>query len=284
MLLQKVNGRVRLRFVPGAKGTRLAACEQQPPLRVIRSFPMKDGGALVHLHNVSGGVLAGDRLELSVEIERDGVAQLTSTGATRLYRRKKGAAVAVQSTSIKVGENAILEYLPDQLIPYSGSCYHQRTRIDLAEGAGLFWWESVAPGRDARGEVFLYELLEIHTDIVSNGKPIAIERMRLEPVRRPLSSIVRLGPYRYLSTFFVCKVGVEPARWTMLEAELGEIARGLSLSGRLLCGVSALRTHGLVVRALSVGGPEMGAGLITLWKASKRFLYSTEAVLPRKVY
>src|ERR1700683_3460772 len=35
---------------------------QTPPLRVIRAFPAEDRSALVHMHNVSGGVLGGDKL------------------------------------------------------------------------------------------------------------------------------------------------------------------------------------------------------------------------------
>ena len=34
----------------------------------IRAFPQANGGALVHLHNVSGGVLAGDRLLLQIAV------------------------------------------------------------------------------------------------------------------------------------------------------------------------------------------------------------------------
>jgi urease accessory protein len=44
--------------------TVLAASRQEPPLKVVRAFELEDGAALVHLHNVSGGLLGGDRLEL----------------------------------------------------------------------------------------------------------------------------------------------------------------------------------------------------------------------------
>ncbi len=41
---------------------------QEPPWRVIRAFPQDNGAALVHLHNVSGGVLAGDDLHLDIAV------------------------------------------------------------------------------------------------------------------------------------------------------------------------------------------------------------------------
>ena len=52
-----------------ANRTELAVCDQQPPLKVVRAFKLSNGGMLVHLHNLSGGVLGGDRLETSVEVE-----------------------------------------------------------------------------------------------------------------------------------------------------------------------------------------------------------------------
>src|SRR5258708_23180223 len=120
-----VYGRLRLRFE--ARGdcsqTILAECEQQSPLRIVRAFQLDDGGSLVHLHNLSGGVLGGDHLDLAVEVGPHAIAQVTSTGATRIYRIRKNAAPAQQRLQIRIEEEGLVEYLPDQLIPFAGSPY-----------------------------------------------------------------------------------------------------------------------------------------------------------------
>jgi urease accessory protein len=280
-----LRGLLGLRFERDreAKRTVLASCKHLPPLKVVRAFTLPDGGALVHLHNLSGGVLGGDYLKLSVEVGRDAVAQLTSTGATRLYRSLKQSPTSVQVNEITVDENALLEYLPDALIPYREARYYQETRIALSEGAGLFWWEMVAPGREARGEIFAYESLQFKLDIGTAGKPLAQERMKLEPAKRPLSSLARLGPYRYFSTFYICRVGLETSFWLMLERELMELAQALSVTSEILWGVSALPRHGLVVRAMSVKGRPINSGLHALWQAAKLQLYGRDAIPPRKV-
>src|SRR3982750_2170158 len=66
----RTPGLLRLRFERAEKTgrTNLSSCEQRPPLRVVRSFPSGETAALAHLHNLSGGVLGGDLLELSVEV------------------------------------------------------------------------------------------------------------------------------------------------------------------------------------------------------------------------
>src|SRR5258708_29651822 len=129
----RVHGQLRLRFE--ARGDRnqtiLAESEQQLPLRIVRAFQLDDGGALVHLHNLSGGVLGGDYLDLTIDVGPRAVAQVTSTGATRIYRSRKNAEPAEQRLRLDVAEDGLVEYLPDQIIPFAGSRYRQEARIEL---------------------------------------------------------------------------------------------------------------------------------------------------------
>lgn len=285
-LTMLTHGLLRLRFerAEGRSRTTLALCEQRPPLQVVRSFPSGEVATLAHLHNLSGGVLGGDSLELSVEVGDGASAQLTSTGATRLYRCRPDAPAAVQRQCFRVGRGALLEYLPDELIPFAGARYRQETVIELSEGAGLFWWETVAPGRAARGEVFEYDSLYFKLDLTANGLPLARERVALDPVLRPLRAPLRLGPYLYFATFYVCHVGVAESRWLEIEWQLAELARSISSPGSILWGVSTLPAHGLVVRALGVKGRDITHGLFDFWRASKWALYGEANVPPRKVY
>src|SRR5271169_2160149 len=75
----RVAASLRLDFAcdSPAGQTILAASHQEPPLKVVRAFAVEDGAALVHLHNVSGGLLGGDRLELAVNVGRGARAQVT---------------------------------------------------------------------------------------------------------------------------------------------------------------------------------------------------------------
>src|SRR5690606_11387907 len=182
--------------------------EAHQPLKVVRAFDAGDGAALVHLHNVSGGILGGDQFALNFHVGKDARTQITTTSATRVYRARQGDQSASQHTSIQVEENGLLELLPDPLIPFAGSDYEQRTVIDLADGAGLFWWETVTPGREARGEVFAYDRLAVMTEITACGVPVALEQFTLRPHHDALTSIARLGDYRYFTTFYICRAGV----------------------------------------------------------------------------
>lgn len=280
----RLNGSLSLGFERYGDGTVLTIHEQTPPLRVIRAFQGRDGATLAHLHNVSGGVLGGDCLDLTVHLHENAVAQLTTTSATRLYCTGVGKPPAVQTNTIHVGPNALLEMAPDALIPFAGASYVQHTRIDLADGAGLFWWETVAPGRKASNERFVYDLLDLTMEITSDGIPLTLERLKLEPKRRDLLSPARLGLYDYFTTFYICRVGLTSDRWMALERDLGELAARLSCQGETLWGVSSLVAHGLVIRGLAQSQPQIADGLLAFWQAAKQTLYGQSAVPPRKIY
>jgi urease accessory protein len=99
--MQQTRGKLRLHFTRDSEHqrTQLIVREQCPPLQVIRAFPLSSGGALVHIHNISGGVLGGDQLALDVEVGPGAHAQLTSTSATRLYRSRPETPMSASNSS-----------------------------------------------------------------------------------------------------------------------------------------------------------------------------------------
>jgi urease accessory protein len=263
--------------------TVLSEVAQTPPLRVIRAFSAEDQSALAHLHNVSGGVLGGDRLALSVGVGAGANAQLTTTGATRVYRSRRDTLSAIQINDIVVEENGLLEYVPDAIIPFAGARFRQETRIQLSTGAGLFWWEILAPGREARGECFEYGRVSLKTEIRACGELIAFENVGLAPAEIRMDAIARLGVYRYWTTFYICRAGVQPANWLAAEAELREAAGPWCKAGEMLWSVSTLPAHGLAIRGLARSGREILPALQALWRSAKRLLFGRAPILPRKV-
>jgi urease accessory protein len=263
--------------------TVLAGSHQEPPLKVVRAFGIGDGAALVHLHNVSGGLLGGDRLKLEVNVGADAQVQITTSGATRIYRPRVGTAATLQSNEIAVGPQGLLEYLPDAMIPFARARFSQRTSIRLADGAGLFWWEILAPGREARGEIFCYESVEFKTDLLAGGRLIAVERVRLEPKKRCLGAVARLGAYQMWATFYICRAGVAAAAWMDLEQELRAVLGLLGRREDSLWGVSTLAADGLIVRCAAKRGRDVLPGLQEVWRTAKWRLYGRQAVVPRKV-
>jgi urease accessory protein len=257
---------------------------QDPPWKVVRAFPRPGAGALVHLNNVSGGVLAGDRLTLDVEVLPGASAQITTTGATRLYRHRKDAADSEQHSRFYIREGAVLEYLPDAVIPYAGSRHVQRTEIHLQPGAALFWWEVLAPGRQAAGERFAFDRLRVETDVRTGARPILRESFLLEPRQKSLSSVVRMFDYSYVASFYACQEGRPPAFWRSLERRLNEVALKRTRPREAVWGASMLAADGVMVRGLSTASRFLHGALVEFWRLARLAVTGEEAVPPRKVY
>jgi len=271
-----------LRFEARNGSTIVRPKQQQPPWRVIRAFSGESIEALTHLHNVSGGVLDSDDLRLRVEVGPGANAQITTTGATRLYRSRSAGAVSRQRTEIHVGERGLLEYLPDPLIPYARARFEQSAVIELEAGATLFWWETFAPGREAAGEVFQYHALRSSLELRAGGALVALEQFAIEPRLRDPASAARLGRFRYFSTFYICQTGRDAGSWLALESQLGDLAGELSRPGEVLWGVSTLAGCGLAIRGVALKGRELN--MVPFWRASKWALCGRAAAIPRKIY
>jgi urease accessory protein len=278
------SSKLHLYFEPAGGGeTILRVKQQQPPWRVVRGFRAPSGESLAHLHNVSGGILDTDSLDCQVDLAPQAQAQVTSTGATRIYRSRSPDHVASQRISVKVAAGGYLEYLPDQLIPFAGSRFEQTTRVELESGASLIWWDRVSPGREASGEVFRFELLTSSFEVSVDGEPIAIERWTLAPLIDRLDSIARLGPFQHFGSCYICRAGEPVSYWRKFETEMQTLADRLS-TPEILWGVTALRAHGVAIRCVAISGRALASGLVELWKAAKWSLCGRVATLPRKVH
>jgi urease accessory protein len=275
------SAHLQLSFAEVGGVPRLTSCLQEPPWKVVRSFASADGSCLVHLHNLSGGVLAGDQLDLDIRVAAGARVQVTTAGATRVYRANPGDPPARQRLRAEAAEDALIEYLPDPIIPFAGSRYSQHSVFHLARNAGLFWWEIAAPGRAA--ERFVYRQLDIGAEIYSEGLPIAIERACLDPAARPLGNPAQLGRFTHNATFFICRAGEPASTWPALEESLACAARGL-VTEEVAWGVSTLVQDGLVVRGLATETRHLQRGLLEFWRLAKLALYGAEPVPPRKVY
>jgi urease accessory protein len=274
--------RLMLRFSQDGTDTRLFVPVQDPPWRAIRAFRNSLRQAVVHLHNVSGGILAGDSLHLSIEAGPATRAQITSVSATRIYRHRPGRSVARVGTSIRVEEGAMVEYLPDAVIPFTGSRFSQSTFVSLGRNAGFIGWETVAAGRIASGEEFGFDLFRSQCTVSSDTRPLAMERYSLTPSAKDPRSVARWGRFRYTTTMYVCHTGVATAQWNRVESMLNELAF-LRTCDAQRWGVSALVAGGIVIRGMALEAHQINSGLYAFWDLAKEELWGEPALAPRRI-
>ena len=134
---------------------------------------------VVNVVNPTAGLLAGDRIASRVAVERGARLLLTTPSASRAHRTGDGYAEVTQELHVAAG--GWLENWPELLIVQGGARYRQRTTIRVETGGELLFFESLAPGRVAMGEVFEFAELQWEMDLVHGGEWVARERYRLTP-------------------------------------------------------------------------------------------------------
>ena len=152
------HGRASLRFSRGGDGLSRHQGSASAPLKIQRGFNRANGRCELPLLHTAGGLVGGDRLSITVHLEPGSRALLTSVAAQKVYgtigrsRLRPEGAWALQELAFQLEEGADLEWLPQELVVYAEGLYEQRTRVNLAPGAGWLGAELVRLGRTAAGE------------------------------------------------------------------------------------------------------------------------------------
>jgi urease accessory protein len=171
------QGAIDLKFQLEGKNTILKRSYAHAPLKIQRPFyPEPNICHAVILHS-AGGMVGGDRLAYQIDLEPDSQALITTAAAAKIYR--SNGAFAQQQISIKLGDNAHLEWLPQETIIFDRAQYQQNLRVDLATGATFCAWDMVRLGRSARQETFSHGCWENALEVWQAGKPLWIDRQRI---------------------------------------------------------------------------------------------------------
>lgn len=257
--------------------TVLQECYFQVPLQVLRPLYLDEvGTAYVYLVSPCGGVVGGDAYSMTVVVEAGARACLTTPSATRLYATS--GAPAQQRLDITLQAGAVLEYLPEQIIPFAQAAFHQHMTVRLGAGACVLLMEIVAPGRLARGEAFAYR--EYDTSVClenTQGHVVLRERTRLRPGWQRLDGPGLFEGYHYLGTFYALVEG------TLLPTALVERLHALLACRTRLLGSATLLEHGgIAVRVLGEDHTTVSQALHAVWDVLRQELLGYPAVVWRK--
>ena len=153
------------------------------PLRLSSLFRLEGAGsnrAYVYLINTSPGLLAGDELNLSLQLAPQTNLYLTDQAATKVHPMPEEGTKATINYHILVDADASLELFPEPIILYRDSLLEQKIVIRLHTTAKLFLSEIILPGRLAKKEYYdfnyYFNRLEV-TDL--NTKILFTDAMRL---------------------------------------------------------------------------------------------------------
>lgn len=145
------------------------------PLRVQRPFyPEGDEVCHVYVLHPPGGVVGGDELDITVDVNPVAAALLTTPAAGKFYR--SDGRLARQRQGLRVAAGASLEWLPQETIVFAGASAALATHVELQGDARFMGWEILCLGRPGAGESFEHGSVSQAWEIRCDGRPVLIER------------------------------------------------------------------------------------------------------------
>lgn len=225
------------------------------------------------LLNPTGGLVGGDCLRTEVSAGDGAHCCLTTPSATKVYRT--AGTPAIQEFFARLGPGAVLEYVPDHLIPFPGAALRQSVTVELGEGSRAILFDALAIGRVARGEVWCFAELDTTVVVTDRLGPRLRDRFRLIPARRTWSGLGGMEGMNYLATLALLFDGDGRSVSAELEAALADFSgvRGA---------VSELGRGGVLVRFLTAGAPELQAAFHRLWAIARGALLGLSPLDLRK--
>ncbi|YCH06574.1 urease accessory protein UreD [Arthrobacter sp. alpha11c] len=252
--------RGRLELGVSVRGGRSVASRQfhEGALRVLRPHYLDQSGQVCFVMvNPGGAYLGADLFLIDVEVQAGADLLLTTQSATKVYRTP--GSFAEQRMSVRLGEGARLELLPDQLIAYREASYRQNSRISLHPTSSLVMAEIITPGWSPDGGVFRYEELRLRNEIqVETGEGsrlLALDNLLILPPVNDVTGMGFMEGFSHVGSLVV----VDPRVNQELADELHQLTRdhdaytGVSLTN------SVGGTTGLVLRSLSNSTDELNS-------------------------
>lgn len=225
-------------------------------LRVLRPHYLDGSGQVCYVVvNPGGAYLGADLFLIDVEVGDGADLLLTTQSATKIYRTP--GSFAEQRMTLRLGEGARLELMPDQLIAYREASYRQNTHITVRPSSSLVMAEVITPGWSPDGASFRYEELrlrnEIHVEADGFSGLLALDNLLIRP---PLNDVTGLGfmeGFSHLGSLVVVDARVDQG----LADEFHALTAGFDAYTGVSLTASVAGTAGLVLRSLSNSTEEL---------------------------
>ena len=260
--------------------TRVHRHYQRAPLHLYRPIYLDAGRpdmAFLFLQQFGDGLVQGDRYRIDVDCGPDSATHITTQAATNVFRARDN--FATQLINLRVAEGAVLEYLPEPVVPFRGSRLFQRTCVTVDHKATLILGETLLPGRVGHGEVHLYDIYWSETEVRHPDDALLFaDVLRMNPgAGENPRSIGLLGPHDVIAALYVVSGHSGPA------AIVDLLRDALAASSDVLAGVSELpNAAGALVKLLGPNSKSVRTALRVGWNAVRLELLGTPAPDLRK--
>lgn len=172
------------------------------PLQILPvNYLEQDKTAFLYLLNPSSGMLEGDLFREEFRIQENAWVVITTPSSNKIYR-SQGKTTRLELT-VTVAAGGRLEYLPEYNVPFKDAKYLQKGTFYVEKAGSVFLWDTVMPGRLARGETFDFTSYGSRLSLYYDKELVLCEGMRLEPDRTDPHNEAVLGQYNLFASAYL---------------------------------------------------------------------------------
>lgn len=196
-----------------------------------------------YLMQLGGGYVENEKFRTAVHVKEGARAIVTTQAATKVYKCDNELP-SYQRNEIIVEDNAVLEFVSDNVILYKDAMFRQDTTIKLKDTSTLMYTEGLTSGWSPDGKKFQYSNVQMKLRMFVNDKPVMLDNLKLEPRLDKMDSLGFFEEYTNYSSLIVVDSSVND---TLIDT-LREKIKDLNLDVK--AGISKLECKGFVVRVM----------------------------------
>jgi len=272
---KKPDASIVLTFDKDAGKSRLALRQHFGQLYVQKPF-YPEGPEVCHvvLVHPPGGVVGGDRLEITNHVGSDANVQITTPGAAKWYR--SNGHISYQKVTFDVKTGGAMEWLPQETIFYDDAQVELVQYVNLEKKSTYIGCEIFCFGRTAYGESFDSGRIRQKFSIRRDNKLIWYEQLNLLGGDKAMRSSHVLANKTVCATLLAVSDAIHS---NDLINALREQAAAIINDGEVL-GVSQVKSV-VVARYLGNSSEVARAVMLKLWDVLRPTLLGRVAEVPR---
>lgn len=283
-----------LEFSHNEYGTRLTRTKRNGPLSVQKAFyPEGKNCAHIYLLHPPAGIVSGDELHVTINVNENAHSLVTTPGANRFYRAREdrniGDSKQVQHCVITLKNNATCENFPQETIVYEGADGFNTVDVHLQSTSCYLGWDITSLGLPSSNQPFNKGSYRQLNRVYCDNTLIYHDRIAIEPNNNIQAHQAGLNQCNVFATF----LAYAPKHMATVEEQKAFIETLRSLidnpitTKQSMCkdankkiSITQIREL-LVIRYLGEQAEECKILFTLLWQKMRPYYLNKDGVSPR---
>ena len=171
------------------------------PVRIQKMlWPESNGICHAIIVHPPAGIAGGDHLTFDMQVDANAHTLVTTPGAGKWYRTN--GKQAFQHIHIRLNDNAIFEWLPQETMLFDGAKASSETIVHLDAAASFIGWDMLVIGRQARDEQFAQGAYQNRFQLWRKDKLLVADTLNFKGNDRWLSSCLGMNGHAVMGSFW----------------------------------------------------------------------------------